>query len=425
MRIVLLPYGSLGDVLPYLGLGLRLQQRGHDVTLATNGFFAHLVQRAGLDFHEIGSAEDYLRVSSLVEGTSAIRSTRIFALHMLLPLIRRQFTAIEALAQGRTLLVSSSMGVGARLAHEALGLPLVTLQLYPRGFWSQYQPPKLGQSPLAGDWVPGWVQSLKYRAIITFFYDRYLLSPINELRAQLGLSPIRTAIEMSFSPQRVVAMFPDWFAPRQPDWPAQVVNTGFPLWDLGEAPALESGLEEFLAAGDPPLVFTHGSHICDAKAYFLAAATACQRLGRRGLLCTSLRHQIPDDLPDGVRHLDYAPFSQLLPRCGALISHGGIGTLSAALAAGIPQVVMPMVADQFDNAARLRRLGVGEVLWTKNFRAPAVVRVLDRLLSSAQVQERCRELAQRLRGQDALGATCDLIESAGSQGVTLNACPCG
>ena len=396
MRILLLPYGSLGDVLPYLGLGLRLQQRGHDVTLATNGFFAHLVQRAGLDFHEIGSAEDYLRVSSLVEGTSAIRSTRIFALHMLLPLIRRQFTAIEALAQGRTLLVSSSMGVGARLAHEALGLPLVTLQLYPRGFWSQYQPPKLGQSPLAGDWVPGWVQSLKYRAIITFFYDRYLLSPINELRAQLGLSPIRTAIEMSFSPQRVVAMFPDWFAPRQPDWPAQVVNTGFPLWDL-----------------------------CDAKAYFLAAATACQRLGRRGLLCTSLRHQIPDDLPDGVRHLDYAPFSQLLPRCGALISHGGIGTLSAALAAGIPQVVMPMVADQFDNAARLRRLGVGEVLWTKNFRAPAVVRVLDRLLSSAQVQERCRELAQRLRGQDALGATCDLIESAGSQGVTLNACPCG
>ncbi len=413
MKILLFPYGSLGDVLPYLGVGIRLQQRGHDVTLATSGYFADLVQRAGLAFHGIGTAEEYERIATRHKDFHPIRFSRLYAQDMLLPHMLKYFTAIESLATSETLLVSSSMAKGARLAHEALGLPLVTLQLHPMGFWSRYQSPKLGRGPLSGDWVPGWVQSLKHRAIIKFLYDRRLLGPINQLRTQLGLSPIRSMTEMSFSPQRIVAMFPDWFAPPQPDWPAQVVNTGFPLWDLDDAPALDPDLEEFLAAGDPPLVFTPGSYIGNARTYFEAVATACRLLGRRGLLCTRLHHQIPDVLPHGVRHLDYAPFSLLLPRCGALISHGGIGTLSAALAAGIPQIVKPMFADQFDNAARLQRLGVGETLWRKNFRGETVAQLLDRLLSSAQVQERCRELAQRLRGQDALGATCDLIESTG------------
>jgi UDP:flavonoid glycosyltransferase YjiC (YdhE family) len=97
---------------------------------------------------------------------------------------------------------------------------------------------------------------------------------------------------------------------------------------------------------------------------------ACRRLGRRGLLLSRYRDQLPADLPPGVRHFDYVPLSRVLPRAAALVSHGGIGTLSQALAAGIPQLIMPLGFDQFDNAARLGRLGVAATLTPRPSVAP-------------------------------------------------------
>jgi len=85
-------------------------------------------------------------------------------------------------------------------------------------------------------------------------------------------------------------------------------------------------------------------------------------------LFVDLREQLPAVLPAGALHVSHAPFSALLPRLSALVHHGGIGTSAQALAAGIPQLVVPFAHDQFDNAARLHRLGVAVRLRTQ---APA------------------------------------------------------
>jgi UDP:flavonoid glycosyltransferase YjiC (YdhE family) len=126
---------------------------------------------------------------------------------------------------------------------------------------------------------------------------------------------------------------------------------------------------------------------------------------------TRFPEQLPERLPGGVRHFDYVPFTQLLPHAAALVHHGGIGSSSQALAAGVPQLVMPMAHDQHDNAARLARLGVAQWLRPRAFRGPAVTRALKRLLSSDQVALRCREAARRLAADgDPLGRACDVIE---------------
>ena len=56
------------------------------------------------------------------------------------------------------------------------------------------------------------------------------------------------------------------------------------------------------------------------------------------------------------------PQHEILGRCAAVVSHGGSGTLVAALSLGVPVVVLPMGADQPDNADRCEALGVGVVL---------------------------------------------------------------
>ena len=111
-----------------------------------------------------------------------------------------------------------------------------------------------------------------------------------------------------------------------------------------------------------------------------------------------------------IRHVSYAPFSQLLPRCAALVHHGGIGTCAQALAAGIPQLVMPMGFDQPDNAARLQRLGVGATLVPAKFTGPRVAQALTRLLDDPRVPGTCRKWSQAIGASRPIDETCDLLE---------------
>ncbi len=97
-----------------------------------------------------------------------------------------------------------------------------------------------------------------------------------------------------------------------------------------------------------------------------------------------------------VRAFNYVPFSKVLPRAAALVHHGGIGTTAQALAAGVPQLVVPFAHDQPDNAARVRRLGVGDFLLPRRYRVGVVLQSLRRLLASSTVRENCRRRAGEL-----------------------------
>ena len=82
--------------------------------------------------------------------------------------------------------------------------------------------------------------------------------------------------------------------------------------------------------------------------------------------------------------IGYASHALLFPRAAAVIHHGGIGTTAQALRAGAPQLVCPVLGDQFDNADRLRRLGVATVVPLKRYTtARAEVALQDTLADSA------------------------------------------
>ena len=185
---------------------------------------------------------------------------------------------------------------------------------------------------------------------------------------------------------------------------------GFPLWDEADQSELPPEAERFLDAGPPPVVFTPGSANSHAREFFAAAVQACAALGRRGILLTKYPEQLPAGLPAEVRHFPFVPLSRLLPRSSAFVHHGGIGSSSQGLAAGVPQLVMPMAFDQPDNAERLERLGVAEVLPPRRFRAAAVAAALERLTSDSTVAGRCRRLADQCDGTAALAAAADLLE---------------
>lgn len=412
MRALLLAIGSAGDVHPFVGLGLELQQRGHRVTLVTNPYFRPLIDRVGLPFIPVGTAEDYDRITTHPKmwhsrkGLQVIATASALASPTLYRIVRDHGVGED------TVVVAGSLAFAARTAQETLGIRLATVHLQPSCFFSAHRTPVfhptlhlINRLPIA---VKRTLLSLLDRAA-----DQLLSPAINPHRQTLGLKPVRHITSTWWhSPTTVIGMFPEWFAPKQPDWPSHMQLTGFPLFDELGTTETPPHVKTFLETGSPPIVWIAGSGNRQAPAFFRTAAAVSQHLGRRGLLLTQYPEQLPPTLPDDVIHGTYAPLAQVLPRAAALVHHGGIGSAAQALSAGIPQLVRPMAFDQPDNAARLRDLGVAQMLSPSRFRTAAVARTLDALLRSPDVANQCQLLATRLRETGSgLESACDAIEA--------------
>lgn len=409
-HVILCAIGSSGDVHPFVGLGRTLRRRGYRVTVITAGYFRDLVERAGLEFVDPMPAMDFREMIRNPRIWHPLHGTRTIIDHAIRPLLEPVHRSIiDHQTPGQTLVCGSSLAFGARVAQEAQGIPLVSIHLSPMLFRSDFEGPTL--PVLLVHRGPTWFRRLQWRLIDTVS-DLAICPWLNEFRRRFGLPPVRGVFrEWMHSPLRLIAMFPEWFAPRQPDWPRQTRLSGFPLYSeegvVEPAPAVTRFIEE----GPPPLVFTPGSANVFGAAFFDAAADACRRLGQRGLLLTRFPEQVPAALPEGVRHVDFVPFRWLLKRSALLVHHGGIGSMSQAFAAGVPQVIMPMAHDQFDNAAGVERLGVGRSLSTRRFRGPALAETIRGLLDDSNVAERCRDIASRLADVDGLERACDEIEA--------------
>jgi rhamnosyltransferase subunit B len=146
-----------------------------------------------------------------------------------------------------------------------------------------------------------------------------------------------------------------------------------------------------------------------AAGLFRAALDACRLLGVRCLLLTKYEHQLPAPLPPFARRCAFAPFQQLFPHCAALVHHGGVGTGAKALAAGTPQLILPLAYDQRDNAARVKRLGVGNWLKASQRGGAQIAKALAGLLTPS-VQTRCRAVAAQFGDDDALETAARWLE---------------
>ena len=416
MRFILTPAGSHGDVHPYVGIGRALRGRGHEVLVMTAEPFRELAESSQLEFVPTVSAEYF---ESLTENPDLWHPQRGLALVMS-SMAERIAAGYELLSEHYRpgdILVGHLLSFSPRVFQDKHGVPSATLHLAPSSLRSAHRLPAL----VPGRDLSGWPLPVKRALnwmIDRFVIDRHVAGPLNELRRSLDLEPVsRPFAHWVNSPQRVIALFPEWFGARQPDWPDQLVHVGFPLYDEAGRHALDPALESFLGAARDKggaIALTPGSANRHGSEFFEAGIGAAARLGRPALCLTGYPEQLPEPLPDFVFHSRYAPFSEVFPRCCLVAHHGGIGTCGQALAAGIPQLVMPLGFDQPDNVTRLHELGVADWLVPGKFRPGAVAEKVERLTTSPLTRRACDEFRDALAGQDAVGRACDLLEALGN-----------
>ncbi len=396
--------GSAGDLFPFMRLALALRAAGHRVTMLGPEQHRPYVAPTGLAFQGLPADEAVLDHPDLWHPTRGLavvwRATR--------PAMAQIPAFVASLPHAERLVL---------LAHP-LALPEADLcrarrpdlrvaaaYLAPSNLPTVYDPLLLGPYPVPR-WVPLGARRWLWRRLAAALIDPVALPDVNAARAAHSLAPITSLVEHILAvPDLSITLFPDWFAPTQPDWPQPLARTGFPLYDPSPDAQLSPEVARFLEAGAPPVVFTPGTGNRQAAYYFRCALDASARLGLRAILLTPHREQLPAQLPTPVLWQDYVPLRALLPHVAALVHHGGIGTTAEALRAGTRQLVVPLAHDQFDNAARVRALGVGDSLHASRLSPGRLRRQLGRLLGDAAMLEACRRTAAMTMPAD-LGPLC-------------------
>lgn len=349
MKFLLVTLGSIGDILPFLGLAETLRQRQHQVIVASNAGYGPLVRASGIEFAAIWQREQQ-SLDGLI-GHDPSGAWAAVRRDMFDPATRpaRDFIARHA---RDCIVMASWTAFGARLAHQELGVPLCNIYLSPR----------------AAQQDDG-----------------------------------RTADGAAL---RNLGLFPSWFG----EFPG-VQSCDFPLLDDAQIPLLPPELEAFLRQGPPPVIFTPGSFMRGADRFFRESLIATERLGLRAVFLTPYREQLPPRLPTNVAYFRYVALQRLAPRCAAIVHHGGIGTCAQGLRAGIPQLVAPVFFDQPDNAARLVALGVGMSISAETYNGEEVTARLQEVLASPLVEQSCSRIRERFGNLSALRRICDIAEA--------------
>lgn len=412
MNFVFIPVGSDGDVNPFLGLATAMQNRGHQVLIVANPYYRPKIDRLNLPMIEVGTVEDY---QSTVADPNLWKPKQgievLLGSPIVLRTVRDLYAVIESLYKKdpKTVFVGGTLAMAIRVAEEKLGIKAASVHLQPVALRSIENPPVYPRLKFGERWPRFVVRGLFW------LVDRGKLDPLLDrslgvVRKELGLPRKKHYMIDEIHAQRLsIGLFPKWFA-YSSDWPKQFRQTGFPRFDAVTT-QLSEEVESFLKAGDPPIVFTFGTGMAQGKGLLTASAEACRIMNRRGILLTKFADQVPSNLPPGVVHFDYVPLATLLPRCAAIVHHGGIGTTSQAFAGGVPQIITPFGFDQMDTADRIQRLGVGGSILPQNVTGPKLAELLTSVLKRSSTLTACREIQQKFENDHAVDETCALLET--------------
>lgn len=410
-RIVLTAHGSLGDLYPLIGLALELRDRGHEIIFATVKDYRSRIESIGFKYHLMRPDHVRLDDEKMLELMMDLRKgpERVFRDYYL-PSIRDMYTDLTAAAEGADLIVAGELIYAARIVSEMTQIPWVLCVLAPSSFFSIYDPLVLpGYEGLDKLRALGVTAN---RAIINFakFMSRDWGKPLHQLRRELGLSPIQHPFigQDKYSTNLNLALFSQVLGAPQPDWNPKMLQTGFVFYDGASEP--NPKLEQFLAAGEAPIVFTLGSAaVLAAGNFYQQSLEAVRQLNRRAVLLIG-KNPPPENLPENVMAIDYVPFSQIFPHACAIVHQGGVGTTGQALRAGKPTIVVPYSHDQPDNAARVERLGISKTIKRDRYSSSKIVQALNELLNDPSYAMKAAEVGETVRSENGLKVACDAIE---------------
>ncbi|MBI5513830.1 MAG: glycosyltransferase family 1 protein [Deltaproteobacteria bacterium] len=387
MRVALVSAGSRGDFQPMLALALLTRDAGHEAVVVASPDFEAPTRAFELPFRPVGQDMQPVLTGLADAATGGPLKTFRGFNSVVVELLGQQFRDLPGAVEGADMVLGGGLPLAAPSVAERLGVPYRHVAYCPVLFRSREHPPLM--VPFLG--LPGWLNGVLWRLSFAF-YGRFIGPAINVHRNTLGLAPVSDFYRYIVGDGALLAADPA-LSPMPPDVEVPVRRVGFLA--LPEPGGLDPALEAFLGDGPTPLCVTFGSMPdSDPSGTTLMLLEALDQAGCRAVLVGGWAGLGAGPLPPTVHQVPSAPFGRLFPRVSAVVHHGGAGTTGTAARAGVPQVLVPHLMDQFWWARRLGALGVSPAPVPRpRLTAPRLARALTEVLHQPTFTARARALA--------------------------------
>jgi UDP:flavonoid glycosyltransferase YjiC (YdhE family) len=401
MRVLLAPHGTRGDIQPMLALAVALRARGHSAWFAAPDGFLAWIHACGFD-----AVSNGVDIAAEMQAPDARLDSIRWMFGRLKDHTARMFEPVARASESADLIV----GAGAQMVTASIAewrdVPHAAFAFCPCAAPTAAAPPPTVRTQT----LPPWVNRLLWRTGLAAA-DVALRGTINRGRATLGLAAIDRPFQHIFDGHVIIAADRD-LAPSGDDAPASVVNVDAMIF--AEPQAIDLRVEAFLSVDPAPVYVGFGSmvasHVPELAAHAIAATRA---LGRRLILAggwAGLDRHVESG--DDILTIGAMPHHVLFPRVAGVVHHGGAGTTTAAAAAGVPQVILPHLLDQFYWAHRVERLGIGpRALPVELMTADILTDRLDTALHDPAMTKRAAMLGPAVRARNGADAAVDYLES--------------
>jgi UDP:flavonoid glycosyltransferase YjiC (YdhE family) len=405
LKVLLATIGSRGDVQPMLALAQALRARGHYPTVAAPADFEAWISSFGVPFAPLGvDMQAYLNQNKNAltgNAMAMMRETTRFLQSQMAPQARQ----LQAACAGADVLVFAGIAaVVAPSVAEAQGLPALRVNYTTAMIASRDYPPPLATWRTAPGWLNAWMWKIE-RAIGGWIVKK----PFNAMRAGLGLPAQDNIVPglSDFSP--AVNAVDEGVFPPSTSWPKPYPYANFLFFD--DPMPLDPELAAWLDAGPPPVYVGFGSMSGrGTDRVGSLVLDAVQSTGLRCVVGAGWAGLGAGALPAGWRVVREAPHALLFPRMAAVVHHGGSGTTGQALRAGVPQVVLPLILDQFHHAHLLYVAGLApRPIRMEKITAPQLTAAIQAALALPAGPRQA--VASRLRASDGCGDLVRHIEA--------------
>jgi len=392
-----------------VALAVRLRELGAEVRGCAPPDRAERLVELGVPLVLVGQP-----VRPLLHGSappSAADVSRIAA-----GLIAAQFDKVPEAAEGCDALVATGLlpaAAGARSVAEKLGIRYVYSAYCPIYLPSPHHPP-LGFPgrpfpPEVTDNRALW--DLNAQAANALF-----AAALNTHRLSIGLPPVDDVYGYAFTDHPWLAADPT-LAPWQEPADLDVVQTG--AWILPDERPLPAELVTFLDSGTPPVYVGFGS-MRTPKDIARVATEAIRAQGRRAIFSRGWADLALIDDRDDCFVVGEVNQQALFARVETVVHHGGAGTTTTAAWAGVPQVVIPQMADQPYWAGRVAGLGIGTA---HDGPAPTIesLSAALRVALTTEIRARATAVATMIRADGAAVTEKLLLDAVGRGKPPLSA----
>lgn len=414
MKIGLQAWGSTGDIRPMIALGGELVRRGHQVTLAVasvdNRDFGDLCRNLGIACFKAPERYDVDLASLMPESLRSrnpMHWLRVLFQGMHYPGLDVMYQAAEELCAESDVVVGQMLTWPLKIAAGKRGVPHASVTFWPGMIFNPAHPPR--RAPNLGRHL----NRLSW-AIVQYVVDRGIGDEFKVFWRKHGIELKHTLPDSCYSPRLNLVAASPLLWPGYGDWKQHRLCGTFRVPLASEADPLSPDLEAFLEAGEPPVFYSFGSMgECAPQWCDETLLDAARFSGQRAVIQLVHAREVPIGECDRLFFVGRFPHATLLPRCAAVVHHGGAGTTHTVLAAGKPTVVVGFMEEQFAWGERIDKLGLGISGRRLNFprvSADRIARAVRKVVDSKEVADRAEKLGQALRREDGTGKAAEYIE---------------